>query len=137
MIVSPSPEPGISLALVEFALTVVAFAIAFVIPRLGSAWFSRIERTFSHLARKRGLAVIAVGVSTLMLRLAMLPLRPIPLPFLPDDFSFLFGANTFALGRLTNPTPGDVDTFRDHSHHHGPHLHVHVLSRARAVSGCR
>jgi hypothetical protein len=105
MIVSPSPQPGVSLALVEFALTVVAFAVAFALPRLGSAWFSSIERAFSRLARKRRLAVIVVSVSTILMRLAMLPFRPIPLPFLPDDFSFLFGANTFALGRLTNPTP--------------------------------
>jgi len=94
-----------SLGLIEGCLTAILAAGAFVAPRLGSAWFSRIERTFAVWARNKSLVVAAVGLATLVLRIAMLPFKPIPLPFIPDDFSFLLSANTFALGRLTNPTP--------------------------------
>jgi hypothetical protein len=105
MLLSSAPENNVSLMLIEAGLTAIALAIPFALPRLANAWFSRIERAFGRLAQSRAKAVAAVGLAALLLRLAIIPLCPIPLPFIPDDFSFLLAANTFAQGHLTNPTP--------------------------------
>jgi hypothetical protein len=91
--------------LIEGGLTAIAVAMAFAWPRLGCAGFSRIERCLGRFARKQGLAVVVVGLSAFLLRLAILPFCPIPLPFVPADFSFLLAADTFAHCRLANPTP--------------------------------
>jgi len=105
MILIPVRESGASLRLIEGSLMVIAVVTAFCLPTLGSRYLSRVEQAFGKLARRQGLAVAVVGLTAFTLRLAMLPLCPIPGPFVPDDFSFLLAGNTFALGRLTNPTP--------------------------------
>ena len=90
--------------LIESALMLAALVLAFVAPRTGSSLFVPIERGLARLARKRGVSVLVVGATALGLRAAVLPVLPIPYPVFQDEFSYLLMSDTFAHGRLTNPT---------------------------------
>ena len=83
---------------------VAGLSLLVIFPDLGSRWFRLAGLVLGRIARRRPLAIVVVGLVSLTISAALSSLVRMPQPYAHDEFSYLLAGDTFAHGRLSNPT---------------------------------
>lgn len=97
--------------LIEISLTLVCIVLAFGRPTLGQRSFSKLEQRLKALSAQRWLCIFILFLFPIAVRSLLLPVYAPPVPYISDEYAYLLQSDTFASGRLTNPSPAVWQSF--------------------------
>jgi len=85
--------------------TALAGSLPHLNPSVRPSGLASVAALFERLAQRKVQACAFVALLTLSARAALLPWVHIPKPVFQDEFAYLLAGDTYASGRLANPTP--------------------------------
>jgi hypothetical protein len=110
-------------------LIVAGGVVAIFFPNVGERWVGRLERVASRFALRRALCCALLAALVIVIRVQLLSIWHVPRPRIHDEFGYLLSAQTFAAGRLTNPSPKYYEFFQV------PHILVTPTFQSRYPPG--
>jgi hypothetical protein len=108
-------QEGFALRLMIWAISLPVFAVLLQAFKIRPG----ISRLIGKLPHSRKYQAPLLCVLSLGGRLALWHEKPVPVSAVHDEYSYLLAADTFAHGRLTNPTPqfwSHIETYHELLH---------------------